>query len=263
MTTESSTSQTLYNQWNESLYNSYMELFRESTFTVWDGVISPEDYAHSRLKVMLLNREAYDENVDDLAGALYDCISKEEVVFPGQTTLRTHLKQYLAVLDSGQNGFLGLSDEYVRERVKAMDYYEFTRLLKRVAYCNIKKSDGKTRSNIKDLREYAIRGLDVLKEQILFFNPSVILAGNVCDGILDDLFDWGENLYQDPVNRINIWQLKIGDRLFPFVDMFHPSLVKGMSEYYIELLHALQEVEKDRPDFWIGRQRDGDCFLSR
>lgn len=260
MATKSSTVQ-IYERWNKSLRDRYSELFRESTYTIWDGVISPVDYAGARMKVMILNREPYDQDNEpyDLTEAVCDRIKRDAWVFPNQTTLRTHLKQYLAVLDLGQNGFQGLSDEFVRGVVQNTDYYAFIRLLKRAAYCNIKKSDGKPRSIITDLYDYAKKGLDVLKEQILFFNPSIILAGNVCEGILEDLFDWGDNLYQAPDRRINIWQLKIGDKLFPFVDMYHPSLVKGMREYYLELLHALEEVERNHPGFWVTRL-DIPCF---
>ena len=262
MATSLSKVQGLYNQWNDSLYNRYQELFPESSYTIWDGAISPDEYAKSRMKVMILNREPYDKNQGDydLPKAIRDRIEKDDDwIFPKQNTLRTHLKQYLTVLDLGQNGFLSLSDEEVREKVHAKDYYEFIQLLKRVAYCNVKKSDGKPESNVAELKEYATKGLDVLKEQIRFFNPSIILAGNVCEGILEDLFDWGDNLYTAPNHRINIWQLKIGGNLFPFVDMYHPSYATGMSEYYLEFLHALQEVERADPDYWLLRL-DSPCF---
>lgn len=262
MSTKSSKVQQSYNQWNDSLYNDYKELFQKATYTIWDGVISPVDYAGASTKVMILNREPYDEDIEnsyDLSKEIRNRIKREERVFQYQTTLRTHLKQYLVVLDMGHNGFIGLSNESVRERAQATDYYEFIRLLNRAAYCNVKKSDGKPKSNIADLREYAKKGLDILKKQILFFNPSIILAGDVCDGVLDDLFEWGDNLYQASDHRINIWQLKIGDKLFPFVDMFHPSRIKGMSEYYLELLHALQEVERAHPGFRLAKQNNS-CF---
>ncbi|MBR6346381.1 MAG: hypothetical protein IKR69_03230 [Bacteroidales bacterium] len=261
------TVQERYRQWNDTLYYRYIESFNEDT-TIWDGVVNPDVYAQSPLKVMFLNREAYDpdpENLPyDLCQAIRERIEKDDWVFPGQNTLRTHLKHYLTVLDMGQNGYQALSDDTVREHVQSADYYEFIRLFERVAYCNVKKSDGRPKSSKRDLREYAEKGLDTLKEQILFFNPSIILAGNVCEDILDNLFDWGDNLYCDPNHRLNIWQIKIGERLFPYVDMFHPSLVKGMSEYYIELLHALQVVEKEHPSFWQDRiEKTKNCFITQ
>ena len=269
MATTKMSIQQKYNKWDSALKERYFASFKEDKRdnTIWDGVISPEKYAEAPMKVMILNREAYDpepDNAFDLCEAIRDRIKNDEWVFPNQNTLRTHLKQYLKVLNMGQNGYLALSDETVREHVQSADYYEFLRLFERAAYCNVKKSDGRPKSNKKDLKEYAEKGLDTLKEQILFFNPSIILAGDVCDDILDNLFDWGDNLYCDPNHRLNIWQIKIGERLFPYVDMFHPSLVKGMSEYYIELLHALQVVEKEHPDFWQDRiEKTKNCFITQ
>ena len=258
-----------YNQWDSDLEQRYKTIFPEDLHTtIWDGVLFPEKYAKASLKVMILNREAYDPepgNSYDLCKAIRKCIRTDDWVFPGQNTLRTHLKQYLAVLNLAQKGSLGISDDEVRECVQSTDYYDFIESLNGVAYCNVKKSDGKPKSNRSDLKNYAEMGLDFLKEQILFFNPSIILAGDVCDGILDELFEWGNNLYIDPNHRLNIWQVKIGDNLlFPYADMFHPSRTQGMSEYYLELLHALQAVEKDYPGFWNERiDKTKNCFITR
>lgn len=261
------TAQQRYELWDIAFRSRYIKLFDRNT-TIWDGVLFPNEYVKSPLKVMILNRESYDpdpENLPyDLCQAIRERIEKDDWVFPGQNTLRTHLKHYLTVLDMGQNGYQSLSDDTVREHVQSANYDDFIRLFERVAYCNVKKSDGQPRSIRSNLKEYAQKGLGLLKEQILFFNPSIILAGDVCKDVLDELFEWGENLFCDPNHRLNIWQVKIGDNLFPYADMFHPSRTQGMSEYYLELLHALQAVEKERPGFWqkqIDKTRD--CFIAR
>ena len=254
-----------YNKWNNVLYNRYTKKFDKKT-TIWDGVIFPEKYAEAPLKVMILNKEAYDpypENIPyDLCKAIRDNIKNGNRIFPDQNTLRTHLKQYLKVLDLGTNGFLSLSDDSVSEQVQSTDYDEFLRLFERVAYCNVKKSDGNPKSNKNDLYNHAKDGLDILKEQIRFFNPSVILAGNVCEGILEGLVEWGEDLYIDPDRHVCIWQIMINDDCFPFVDMYHPSLAKGMGEYFLELLHSIQEVEKKHPGFWQERMNKS-CFVTQ
>lgn len=268
MGTKTMSIQKQYNQWDSDFKQRYKTFFPEYLHTtIWDGVLFPEKYAKASLKVMILNREAYDPepgNSYDLCEAIQERIRTDDWVFPGQNTLRTHLKQYLAVLNLAQKGSLEISDDEVRECVQSTDYYDFIESLNGVAYCNVKKSDGKPKSNRRDLKNYAEMGLDFLKEQILFFNPSIILAGDVCDGILDELFEWGNNLCIDPNHRLNIWQVKIGDKLFPYADMFHPSRTQGMSEYYLELFHALQAVEKDRPGFWNERiDKTKNCFITR
>lgn len=255
----------LYVEWEKQLYKEYTKLFPEVKYTIRDGVIFPEKYAKSRLKVMFLNREGYDVDCEPypLHETIREQIEKNVWFFEYQRTLRLHLKQYLTVLDSiRQDGFQNLTDDYVRERVKAADYYELVRLMESVAYCNVKKSDGLPHSNRKNLKEYAEKGIDIIKKQIAFFNPSIILAGDVCSEILDEIsdFQYGENLYIDSERRVNIYQVKINNQLFPLVDMFHPSRIKGMSEYYLDFLHALQAVEKNNPLFW-NKRLNTKCFL--
>ena len=255
----------LYEEWDDQMYEEYKKLFPESEYTnIWDGVIFPEKYAKSRLKVMTLNREGYGEPFNHyyLHRTIRKQIENDEWFFKDQKTLRLHLKQYLTVLDLiGPDGFKSLLDDDVRKRVKAAKYDDLTRMMESVAYCNIKKSNGLPKSNRMNLKEYAEKGLDFIKKQIVYFNPSIILAGDVCSDILDEIrdFKYGENLYIDPEGRINIYQVVINDQLFPLVDMFHPSRTQGMSEYYLELLHALQAVEKKNPLFW-NKRLDAHCF---
>ena len=99
---------------------------------------------------------------------------------------------------------------------------------------------------------------------LLYFNPSLILGGNVVDGILENIGDiWDQTALYIPEGerRICIWQLKVGEKLIPFVDMHHPSAVKGMSDYYLELFHALKEVERTHPGYWETRL-NMPCFIN-
>ncbi len=259
MITQKSKVEEIYKKWNDDLYQKYIQLFPEDKHTtIWDGVIDPASYTNAPFKIMFLNKEAYDEegNDYDVSEALFSAIKAEQRLFPNQTALRTHFKQYLCVMQSiDSESLCQILDEEMRERVakQTTDEKWFNTRMAQVAYCNVKKSDGKPNSTAKDLRNYAKKGLDILKEQIRFFNPSIILAGNVCEGILEDLVEWGENLYIEDEHSIAIWQIKIDGKCYPFVDMYHPSNVQGMSEYYLNLLHALQTVEEQMPGFWANR----------
>lgn len=256
-----------YNEWNDKLYEEYKEFFPNAKYTIWDGVIFPEKFINSSLKIMFLHREAYDyyfQEYDLVSDALHEELVSGQTIFASQKNLRKRLKEYLCVvklLESGE--LMTVSDEELKRRVELLTASDqiFNEMMPSVAYCNVKKSDGRPRSNILDLYNYASKGIDVLKKQILYFNPSIILGGNVVDGILENIVDWGENLYI-PIGerRICIWQLKIDDKLFPFVDMYHPSNISGMSEYYLELFHALQTVERERPGFWANRLNQ-ECFI--
>lgn len=60
----------MYYKWEEDLKREYCELFSDSQYTIFDGVISPKDYYLSSIKVLFLNREAYDEDSYSISQAL-------------------------------------------------------------------------------------------------------------------------------------------------------------------------------------------------
>lgn len=254
-----------YSEWNKQCKDNYLKLFPNANYTIWDGVISPEDYVKSPLKIMFLNREPYDEDWEeyDLAEALNKELALgEKPIFKDQKNLRKRLKEYLGVVELLENGCLmTISDGELMDKINALKESDliFEKMMPSVAYVNVKKSDGVKKSYIPDLRKYAIQGQSILAKQIEFFNPSIILAGNVGDGVLYsdkiEKLGWGANLYSpEGKSKVRIFQMQINGKLYPFVDMYHPSAIQGwMSTYYLDLFHALKEVEKNFPNYWDNR----------
>lgn len=262
-----------YNKWEDKLWALYDSIFKDASYTIKDGVIFPDKYASTPFKVMIMNREAYDKghesyslNQDGIAKE----IGEEIVPFKDQITLRSHLRQYLSLIHLLSNkGFNEVSEKEVIDFVNQSDNDDLVYYLSDAAYINIKKSDGKKRSVRSDLKEYAKKGIEVLKEQIRFCNPSVILGGDVCYNIIDNLFDWGEVLYGgDGYNPVKIYELVIDGKSYPFIDMFHPSRTQNykdgdekesMSMYFLELFKAMISVEKARPGYWSSHMNNK-CF---
>ena len=262
-----------YNKWEDKLWALYDSIFKDASYTIKDGVIFPDKYASTPFKVMIMNREAYDKghksyslNQDGIAKE----IGEEIVPFKDQITLRSHLRQYLSLIHLLSNkGFNEVSEKEVIDFVNQSDNDDFAYYLSNAAYINIKKSDGKKCSVRSDLKEYAKKGIDVLKEQIRFCNPSIILGGDVCDDIIDDLFEWGEVLYGgDGYNPVKIYELVIDGKSYPFIDMFHPSRTQNykvgdetesMSMYFLELFKAMISIEKTRPGYWSSHMNNK-CF---
>lgn len=262
-----------YNKWEDKLWALYDSIFKDASYTIKDGVIFPDKYASTPFKVMIMNREAYDKghesyslNQDGIAKE----IGEEIVPFKDQITLRSHLRQYLSLIHLlSKKGFNEVSEKEVIDFVNQSDNDDLVYYLSDAAYINIKKSDGKKRSVRSDLKEYAKKGIEVLKEQIRFCNPSVILGGDVCYNIIDNLFDWGEELYGgDGYNPVKIYELVIDGKSYPFIDMFHPSRTQNykdgdekesMSMYFLELFKAMISVEKTRPGYWSSHMNNK-CF---
>ena len=262
-----------YNKWEDKLWALYNSIFKDASYTITDGVIFPDKYASTPFKVMIMNREAYDEdhssyslNQDGIAKEIGEGI----IPFKKQKTLRCRLRQYLSLIHLLSNkGFNEVSEKEVIDFVNQSDNDDLVYYLSDAAYINIKKSDGKKRSVRSDLKEYAKKGIEVLKEQIRFCNPSVILGGDVCYNIIDNLFDWGEELYGgDGYNPVKIYELVIDGKSYPFIDMFHPSRTQNykdgdekesMSMYFLELFKAMISVEKTRPGYWSSHMNNK-CF---
>ena len=262
-----------YNKWEDKLWALYDSIFKDASYTITDGVIFPDKYASTPFKVMIMNREAYDKGHESYS-LNQDGIAKEIgegiIPFKKQKTLRCRLRQYLSLIHLLSNkGFNEVSEKEVIDFVNQSDNDDFAYYLSNAAYINIKKSDGKKRSVRSDLKEYAKKGIEVLKEQIRFCNPSVILGGDVCYNIIDNLFDWGEELYGgDGYNPVKIYELVIDGKSYPFIDMFHPSRTQNykdgdekesMSMYFLELFKAMISVEKTRPGYWSSHMNNK-CF---
>ena len=262
-----------YNKWEDKLWALYDSIFKDASYTIKDGVIFPDKYASTPFKVMIMNREAYDKGHESYS-LNQDGIAKEIgegiIPFKKQKTLRCRLRQYLSLIHLLSNkGFNEVSEKEVIDFVNQSDNDDFVYYLSNAAYINIKKSDGKKRSVRSDLKEYAKKGIEVLKEQIRFCNPSVILGGDVCYNIIDNLFDWGEELYGgDGYNPVKIYELVIDGKSYPFIDMFHPSRTQNykdgdetesMSMYFLELFKAMISVEKTRPGYWSSHMNNK-CF---
>ena len=262
-----------YNNWEDKLWALYNSIFKDASYTITDGVIFPDKYASTPFKVMIMNREAYDKGHESYS-LNQDGIAKEIgegiIPFKKQKTLRCRLRQYLSLIHLlSKKGFNEVSEKEVIDFVNQSDNDDLVYYLSDAAYINIKKSDGKKRSVRSDLKEYAKKGIEVLKEQIRFCNPSVILGGDVCYNIIDNLFDWGEELYGgDGYNPVKIYELVIDGKSYPFIDMFHPSRTQNykdgdekesMSMYFLELFKAMISVEKTRPGYWSSHMNNK-CF---
>jgi len=247
-----------YNQWNSELEEKYLKLWPEAEYHIWDGVISPNDYFRSPLKILFLNKEAYDTEYDsyDISEALKDELELGKPIFNNRP-IKYNFKNRLFVLNLISN----LNQSYLTDDVyNQYSNEEFYHDMLKTAYCNIKKSDGKGKSNSLDLRYCFLRNKEIIEEQISFLNPSLIIGGNVVDGIIEDSFNWGENLYVSESNVISIYQLVIKGRTYPFFDMYHPAKAINHSIERIELFKALKFVNEKYPMFWKNRCNNA-CFI--
>lgn len=247
----------IYYEWEEQLEKEYNEIFFDAQYTIFDGVVSPFDYFHSPIKVMFLNRESYGDSYN-IHEELKKQIEKGEPILGGNYWINQNTKERLALcslLDKFADVLEGEAIDYAVN----LDDKEYRSLLYKSAYCNIKKSNGRERSTKNDLLNYAQKGWSIIEKQVVFFNPTLIIGGNVFDGIIEKIegLNWGDPqvLYKEKTNSVVIYKIEFGGKPFPFMDMYHPSYMCHSHG----LIYALKYLAQHCPDFWkyrIGQK----CF---
>ena len=256
----------LYKERDKVIRNIYDQLFQETKYTIWDGVFSPLDYAFNPFRVLFINREPYDSEMVsyNVVHTIRKQITMDESFWTHQINLKQNIRDMLAVFSLMKDMSIQyLSNKQIEKHIDSFreSNFLFKKALFESAYINIKKSDGKNESDKKDLFHYAQKGLVVLKKQISFFNPSIIVGGNIVDGILEKTdIKWGNNLFVDS-KYIKVFQLEIGDKVYPFIDSHHLSAISFGSEnkipmrkYYEYLVKALKAVVKKYPGYWEKRR---------
>lgn len=265
-----------YYKWEQELKHEYDQIFTDAIYTIFDGVVAPSIYNEQVCKIMVINREPYD---DEGNGYSLNEILKEQIegnirIFSSQLNFRRHLSQGLAIVSLlAEEDFNKKTYEDVTKIVEQLDDDDFSEQIYKVAYANIKKSDGVNGSSLTNLRKYLKRGWDIIKEQIRFYNPTVIIGGNIVDGLLaslpEDSVCWGENLFAKQTG-VNIFQIEVAGQLYPLLDLYHPSASSfkdkkngntiSMDEYYIRIFDAMKTVQEEYPGYWQERL-NRKCFL--
>lgn len=251
-----------YYRWNEQLRLKYEMLWPEAAYHIWDGVVSPKDYAGSPLKVMFLNKESFDDpengGYDISLGMAKEILEGKPILGGENSTMMMTTKNRLAVLKLLEGDIKNVDSTEIGSIIRDFSTDRFRKEMLKVAYCNIKKSSGKSKSEKRDLRLNFRRNREIIEEQISYFNPTLIVGGNIFDGIIENEIEWGENLYISESHYINIFQLKIKDKIYPYIDAYHPAMPKLKNEENqkkdsLELFRALLYVEQHHPYFWKNR----------
>lgn len=176
--------------------------------------------------------------------------------FGGKVWINLNTKERLAYC-SLLRRILDISDNDAISYAQDMGDQEYRSLLYKSAYCNIKKSNGVNGSSTSDLFTYAQKGWKIIEKQISFFNPTIIIGGNIIDGIIDSLEDlkWGNPRILSRYGSAVVFQIEFGGNVYPFVDMYHPSYPC----HSFDLFYALKSVTQDYPGY-CEKRISQECF---
>ncbi len=242
----------IYQKWDTELEKKYHSLFPNAQSTIWDGVINPTLYYEAPLKIMFINKESPDNDNYKLNYTIREQIAKGISIFNGYGNFRNAIKLETILLNLlSKDNKWELTNEQVVEELNNCDDSIFYKHFEKCAICNIKKSEGKNLSQTEDLNTYLEVGKTIIEEQMSFFNPSIIVGGNVCDGLLENYFEWEENLYVEE-RDFKIYQIKIRNKTIPYFDLRHPSAFGKYRidiDYCCRIWNAIKRIEKETPNY--------------
>ena len=126
--------------------------------------------------------------------------------------------------------------------------------LRKAAVMNLKKVGGGSSSNDGTIREYARADREFLKEQIVLYQPDIIICcgrgnGKNADILCDIIFEPSEvSEWQTPLtdSKYNYFTVKLADRkTTPVVSFYHPQIYGGHKLFrkrYEEMLAVGKEL---------------------
>ncbi len=194
----------LFSDW-KSRPHHYNQVFN------YDGIIDPKTWFHlkeqNKPRILFVLKEAY--HTSDFQGTEYDLADDLRTNGPwGSVWLRVAEWAY---------GLMFTTTEKL-QRYKELSSDEANNCLRQIAILNLKKSNGKSSSQMDDIGNYAKHDADLIQREIELISPNVIVCGytfEALNSVLNSPFNKSKAYcdnwyYRDTRGRI-------------FLDYYHPA----------------------------------------
>jgi hypothetical protein len=178
----------------------------------FDGILDEEEYAKQEIKLLWILKESYGEAIEfeNRENLLKD---EKYLTYP---TWDSIIKVTYAIINNLQNLDTHLSTN------------EKQSVLKKIAFINIKKNSGESKSIEKEIENHFNLNSILLVDQINFINPDIIICGNTLHHFIDknafDLKCDAEINHED----LGVWYRYKHNKLF--IAGMHPSSI-GYKNY--------------------------------
>ncbi|MBN8707326.1 MAG: hypothetical protein J0L62_15750 [Bacteroidetes bacterium] len=206
--------------------NSRQEL--EKLFTTWestfpehsgkfirDGIINDELYQTAKVKICFLTKEPNDEKQQ--TWNLSDTLNTE---FKGIFSIRIAEWSY-----GIQNNFPPI--ESIPATPEQLQHW-----LKKTAVVNVKKTGGRSSSDMAEIVKHAQQNKQYLLEQIRLIKPDILIAGVGKTKIFEHLFDVKSIKSEDKFDIVKWEGIKV-------INFYHPSCRISPSKSYSLLQNAV------------------------
>lgn len=214
-------------------YAKQMGLTNDNVEPIVDGTYDINAYVQEKTRIMWMLKEPYDDFLED--GTPYGGGWSIGGVLSSADSWKTRSWQpIIYILYAFFNNIGKWNDmDYIR------DAPEMAEVLKRIAYVNMSKMPGKTKSNNDMSNEYKIWE-PILLDQIELYNPHIIVFGNTFKYFKDRLLI-GEYVSDTSNEYLGVYHCN--GRLY--LDAYHPQQTQITQEKYVnDILFAMRKYIK-------------------
>lgn len=216
-----------------SKYEARAKELGERHGIIKDGIVNDNYYEASQPKILWVLKEAWEKLKDDQIGGGWsvtqDLLNNPDFEFKNNGTYPAMAYASHAI----RNGYADYSTI-----PKLSESVDVQKSLKSLAYINLKKIPGGTRSEQEDIRNYAITYQDLLIQQICEIKPDVIIYGNT--------YDFIQSPQALPTNPLPSHKPGVGftkkDSIL-HISTYHPANRQITRENYVN--HIVQTIQKE------------------
>ena len=218
----------LFNRWKSS---------RKYQHFIADGVFDEAEWQNQKRRIVFVMKEANWK--DDSADMCEWVMSEESPTY--WKSWNNIVRWTIALLEGGEY------PRYVSRSDK-------TFWLKKTAFLNLKKPGGSARSSDKEIREYARRDANFIREQIGLYDPDIIICCGRGEGKNADIlyeYVFAEDTlssWQEPIGIYNYYFVKLRGtvKMIPVISFYHPQIIGSheiFEKRYKDMLRIRRELE--------------------
>jgi hypothetical protein len=194
---------------------------------VKDGVVNPEIYAASNLKALYILKEANGRKEKKWEnGDLRAFLNEADRWQTWNTVARW------------QYAISHLKEEIDWKKINSISKSFRIALLQSIAVINLKKEPGNQQSDMQEIKAFALKDLDYIKEQISIYKPDIVICGGTGDivkelKLLGSFFKWEKS--DRDVEYCNVKNTTI-------LNYKHPGVRASKQKLFWDVAHTLREA---------------------
>ncbi len=191
---------------------------------ITDGIVNLTDYYNSAIKIMWILKEPYGSGGYSMTEGLNNdrALGKNK---DAQSTFHPIIYSTYGIL----NDFLKYNNNF-----KIRDQSCMSLILRQIAFVNVQKIPGKTRTPNANLKRYYRTNKEIVLQQIKVYRPDIIIGGKTLHLFKTDL----KNL-----RELEFGHFAMDNQLF--INAFHPAQTKITREEYVNKIILRAETWKD------------------